>query len=65
MGRRKATPDKPGKVYKTVGLDPEELQVIGDVMDFYRCGLSAAVRLLIRSGAPALREAIATARSRS
>lgn len=50
MPRRKLGPGE-GKTYITFGLDPEELAAMEGVMRYYRCGQSAALRLLIRNGA--------------
>lgn len=49
MPRRKLEPNQ-GKTYTSVGLDPEELEIVDRVMRFYRCTQSAALRLLIRNG---------------
>ena len=51
MPRRKLGPGE-GKTYITIGLDPEELDVMERVMSFYRCSQSAAIRLLVRNAAP-------------
>jgi hypothetical protein len=50
MPRRNLGPGE-GKTYITFGLDREELDAMERVMRFYRCGQSAALRLLIRNGA--------------
>jgi hypothetical protein len=48
---RRTTPAKGKKINITVGLDPEEIEVVDRVMAHHRMGQAAAVRLLIRNGA--------------
>lgn len=49
---RRTAPAKGKKTNITIGLDPEELDIVSRVMAHHRAGQSAAVRLLIRNGAP-------------
>lgn len=51
MPRRKLGPGE-GKTYITIGLDPEELDIMERVMAHYRCTQSAAMRLLVRNAEP-------------
>lgn len=48
---RRTAPAKGKKTNITIGLDPEELDIVSRVMAHHRAGQSAAVRLLIRNGA--------------
>lgn len=49
---RRTAPAKGKKTNITIGLDPEELDYVSRVMAHHRAGQAAAVRLLIRNGAP-------------